>query len=358
MNTTIEKNDNRWFLEPCKSIDDDWLENGQNHQNNLTKPQGALGRLEEVAISFCAFQKTLNPSLDKITVRVYAGDHGVCAQNISAFPQAVTAQMVDNFCQGGAAISVLSNSLEKGGASVDFAVVNMGTANTPSSEKVTTSFFVQEGTNDFSQQEAMSANECLAALAGGANSIELGSDIFVGGEMGIGNTTSASALLAVLLDLEASVTVGPGTGLDSDGVIHKANIIEKSIALHKPKLTNAFNVLQCLGGFEIAALSGAYIRCAQQGIPVVVDGFISAAAALVAAKLNPGVMPWFIFSHMSAEPGHIHTLDYFNAKPLLDLGMRLGEGSGAATAVSLINTALDLHNNMASFTSAGVSESN
>ncbi|MFL0809190.1 MAG: nicotinate-nucleotide--dimethylbenzimidazole phosphoribosyltransferase [Agarilytica sp.] len=339
-----------WFLSPCKTPDQGWLEKARHHQNNLTKPQGSLGKLEELAISFCAYQQTLRPEINNICVRVFAGDHGVCAQNISAFPQSVTAQMVDNFRHGGAAISVLSREL-----GADFSVINMGVVNTPTSDNAVTEDFIRAGTHDFTERAAMDLDECYKALDSGRKHVRNDADLFIGGEMGIGNTTSASAILALLLELEPKNTVGPGTGLAREAIEHKCAVIERSIQRHSAHTKAPLQALQYFGGFEITALAGAYISCGQKGIPVLVDGFISTAAALAAAKINPSITPWFIFSHMSAEPGHIHTLNFFGAKPLLDLNMRLGEGSGAAVAVPLIKTAIALHNNMASFESAGVS---
>lgn len=342
-----------WIYSAVPKPDTAFAELAMKYQNTLTKPPGSLGRLESVAIQFCAWQKTLSPKLDDIQIRVYAGDHGVCEKGVSAFPQIVTTQMVQNFVSGGAAISVLSQYLK-----ADFSVVNMGTANPLLSEEGVVQFPVAAGTKDFSEQEAMNDLECAKALCFGRDSVGTTAlpDLFIGGEMGIGNTTSASAIYAALLNIDAKHSVGPGAGVDAAGIARKVQVIHKALNLHKYALSTPLSILRCLGGFEIAGLIGAYIKSAQQGIPIFVDGFISTAAALIACEINPEVKGWMLFSHQSSEPAHSKALDYLGVQPLLDLGMRLGEGSGAAIAVSVLQSALLLHNNMATFEQAGVSD--
>lgn len=339
----------QWFYASAPSLNSEFLAKGLAYQNTLTKPPGSLGELEKIAAKFCAFQATLKPAIGKICVRVFAGDHGVCAQGVSAFPQVVTTQMIENFVRGGAAISVLSKQLQ-----ADFAAVNMGVANPLISQDGILDYAIAAGTQDFTLAPAMSEDECLRALSAGREVLSP-SDLFIGGEMGIGNTTAASALFSVLLDIPAYQTVGPGTGLDQKGMQKKQSVIERAIARHAEQMNSPLEVLMCLGGFEIAALTGSYIASAQAGTPSLVDGFISTAAALLAEKMNPGVKDWLLFSHRSAEPAHQLAIEYFDAKPLLDLGLRLGEGSGAAISVTLIKSALDLHNGMATFDQAGVS---
>ncbi len=347
----VESNvNNAWYLKPAKKINQAERDRAYAYQNTLTKPPGSLGELENIATRFCAFQNTLSPTIEKACVRVFAGDHGVCAQGVSAFPQVVTTQMIENFVRGGAAISVLSQQL-----GANFSVVNMGVANPLISAEKVIDCAIAKGTNDFSKAPAMSFEQCERALAGGRDAVVL-SDIFIGGEMGIGNTSAATAIYSLLLDVSVADTVGPGTGLDAVGITQKQTVIEKAIALHSDHIDGPLSVLQYFGGFEIAALTGAYIHCAQQGIPILVDGFISTAAALLADKLNLSVRPWLLFSHQSAEPAHKLAMEYFAAKPILDLGMRLGEGSGAAVAVSIVQNALLLHCDMATFDQAGVSE--
>lgn len=339
-----------WVFSPAKDISEKTVQDAVNYQNTLTKPQGSLGNLENFATQFCGYQNTLKPRLETICVRVFAGDHGVCAQGVSAFPQEVTAQMIENFVRGGAAISVLSKALD-----ADFSVVNMGIANPLISAEGVVDSAVGPGTQDFSQQAAMTEAQCIKALHAGKASVTE-ADIFIGGEMGIGNTSAASAIYSVLLDIPVESAVGPGTGLNREGVQHKQKVIEAAISRHGSELTSSLKVLQHLGGFEIGALCGAYIHCAQIGIPVLVDGFISTSAALLAQKINPSIKPWLLYSHQSAEPAHKLAIESLGVTPILNLGMRLGEGSGAAVALPIIQSALLLHSHMATFDQAGVSE--
>jgi nicotinate-nucleotide--dimethylbenzimidazole phosphoribosyltransferase len=353
----------KWIFEAAKPIDYKAVELAKKHQQKLTKPLGSLGCLEILAEKFAGWQSTLHPVLDQIHVGVFAADHGVCQQNISAFPQEVTVQMIANFLEGGAAISVLSKQL---GASLT--VCHLGTvANLPEKYNKHPQLIMNSiaaGTADFSKQEAMTEDQLKKALAAGRELVEQKTStckestplhLFIGGEMGIGNTSSASAIYAAQLDLVAAEVVGPGTGIDQDGLLRKQRVIEAALELHHGHLADSYATLRCLGGFEIAALVGSYIYCAQVGIPVLVDGFICTAAALIAVKLNSSVKDWLLFSHHSAEPAHGLALDALSANVLLDLGLRLGEGSGAALAVPLLQSALALHNNMATFEQAGVS---
>lgn len=329
------------------------------HQSQLTKPPGSLGVLEEVAIQLCAMQGCLQPSLQRVAIRVYAADHGVCEEGVSAFPQAVTVEMIRNFASGGAAISVLADSL-----AADFAVVNMGTANPVSGAERVLLRQVAPGTANFCREAAMTQLQCQQALQEGcaiAEQLEQQHcQLFIGGEMGIGNTTAAAALACALLEQPAENLVGLGTGVDETGRLRKVEVVSRALSLHRSRVCpggelQPLTALQCFGGFEIAALAGTYLRCAQLGVPSLVDGFICSVAALVAVKLNPACRPWLLFSHQSAEQGHIMVLDALRAQPLLQLGMRLGEGSGAATALPLLRLACELHNRMATFADAGVS---
>ncbi|GAA6135129.1 nicotinate-nucleotide--dimethylbenzimidazole phosphoribosyltransferase [Oceaniserpentilla sp. 4NH20-0058] len=343
-----------WYLENAKSIETELEVQAQQYQLTLTKPPGALGQLEHVAIRLAGCQGQLHPELSNIHISVFASDHGVAQQGVSAFPQAVTSEMVKNFAQGGAAITVLAKQLN-----AQFEVVNLGTIFPVDAHDQIVDARIGSGTKDFSQEKAMSQAELQQALLAGQSAAlrakQRESHLFIGGEMGIANTTSASALAAAYLNLPAIELVGPGTGLSADQLPKKAQIIEAAIELHQAN--NPIEILQCLGGFEIVGLVGAYIACAQQGTPVLVDGFISTAAALIAQAINPSIKPWLFYSHQSHEPGHIKLLAALNAQPLLNIGMRLGEGSGAAVVVSLMQSAVALHNEMATFAQAGVSES-
>ena len=314
-----------------------------------------MGRLEAIAIQLAGIQNRLTPVAENISITIFAGDHGVVAEGISAFPQAVTGEMIKNFASGGAAISVLSQSLN-----ADLQIVNVGSiADTETLQGVRNNK-IAKGTANFLQQSAMTATQVQSALQAGKDCIDECAGhkchLWVGGEMGIGNTTSASAIISALLSIDPSQVVGPGTGLDSDGINRKATVIANAIAKHKAALETPLDVLQHLGGFEIVALAGAYIRAAQCGIAAIVDGFICGAAALAAIKINPSIVPYLFFSHRSAEPGHQILLQALSIEPIVDLNLRLGEGSGAATCVPIIQMAVQLHNKMATFANAGVSE--
>ena len=344
-----------WLDVPSTPLNKQTAEQAVARQMQLTKPPGALGSLESLAIRLAGMQGTVTPSVNNVHITVFAADHGVATRGVSAFPQAVTVEMLRNFSRGGAAINVLARSL---GASLS--VINLGTASDPGSLTNVTDRHLGAGTADFVEQAAMSEQQFYDALNAGRQAAERVSlaraDLFIGGEMGIGNTTSAAAIACALLDKEADVLTGPGTGLDNQGVSRKAEIIASALTRHQSAAGDPLAILRCLGGFEIVALTGSYLSCAHTGLPVLVDGFISSVAALAAVAINADVADWLLYSHASAEPGHAHVLKALQAQPVLDLGMRLGEGSGAAVAVPLLRLACELHNGMATFAEAGVSE--
>jgi len=343
-----------WWMQPAMPVNTSMQEAAEARQACLTKPSGALGRLESIAIHLASLQSTEQPRAEQIYISVFAADHGVAAEGVSAFPQAVTAQMLNNFATGGAAINVLAREL-----SASLEVINLGVVGEVNASDIL-QHIIAPSTANFCQAPAMTVEQLEQALNVGRQAAERAqqqqADVFIGGEMGIANTTAAAALACALLELSAETLAGPGTGLDSAGVQHKVAVLERALKLHRSACDSAQDVLQRLGGFEIAALSGAYLHCAQQGLPVLVDGFISSVAALVASRLCPRASDWFLFSHASAEPGHHRVLQALDAEPLLDLGLRLGEGSGAAVAVPLLRTACALHNGMATFAEAGVAE--
>lgn len=344
----------QWLKVPAAMLDEDARRQAEVRQASLTKPPGALGRLETLAVRLASLQGTPRPQVDRIHIAVFAGDHGVAAEGVSAFPQAVTAQMVRNFAQGGAAISVLAREL-----AARLEVVNLGTVAGPGPLKGVLDLHLGAGTANFTREPAMSEAQLARALEAGRESAQRarasGAQLFIGGEMGIANTTSAAALACALLKAPPAALAGPGTGLDAAGVSRKVEVIRRGLARHAAQLSNPAEALRRLGGFEIAALTGALIACAQMGLPVLVDGFISSAAALTAARLCQGVASWLVFAHASSEPGHTHILTALDAQPLLDLGMRLGEGSGAAVAVPLLRLACALHTGMATFAEARLS---
>lgn len=350
-----------WIYNPVAALDSDAVSGAQKRQNQLTKPLGSLGRLEEVVIRLAGMHKTTTPSLDRIHITIFAADHGVAEENVSAYPQAVTVEMIKNFVRGGAAISVLTRQLD-----ATLSVINLGTAYDMADDTKFAAHNLGPGTANFCKTSAMTVEQLQAALDIGrqavTSAVDNGADLFIGGEMGIANTTSATALVCALLKVTPENITGPGTGLDQTGIARKVAAIKKGLALHAETLKQnnpkpAVNALQCLGGFEIAALTGAYLSCAQQGIPALIDGYITGVAALLAEIINPGSSDWFLYSHTSAEPGHTTVLKALNAKPLINMHMRLGEGSGAAVAVPMLRLACSLHNDMATFAEAGVSES-
>ena len=344
-----------WWLTPCKPVDRDMQAAAAERQQQLTKPAGSLGQLEALAVQLAGLQGRLKPRVDQLWIGIFAGDHGVVAEGVSAYPQAVTGQMLHNFVSGGAAISVLARQL---GAQLD--VVDLGTVTPMLDLAGVRHLQLGAGTANFATGPAMSDAQGLKALQAGRDSVlraqAAGSEVFIGGEMGIGNTASASAVASALLDCPASQLTGPGTGLDAAGVSHKARVIDRALALHAGHLDDPLQTLFRLGGFEIAALVGAYVACAQEGVVAVVDGFICTVAAMVAVRMNPDCREWLIFSHRGAEQGHRHVLESLEAEPLLDLGLRLGEGSGAALAVPLMRLACDLHGQMATFAEAAVAD--
>ena len=345
---------NDWTTQPCQPLDRQARDAALARQNTLAKPPGALGRLESLAVTLAAQQGQQQPWIEHLQISVFAADHGIADMGVSAFPQVVTLEMIKNFSRGGAAICVLAEALN-----ARLEVVNLGTAidnDTPLASVIDTP--IAAGTANFAEQAAMSEPQLSKALEAGRQAVQRavdhGVELFIGGDMGIANTSSATAIACALLDMDAKQLVGPGTGLNAQGVANKAKVISRALSLHgrdhKP-----MEILRLYGGFEIAALAGAYLYCAQQGLTALVDGFIASAAALVAVKHQPAVADWLYYSHISAEPGHQSMMQALGADPLLDLGMRLGEGSGAGVAAHLLQLACRLHAGMATFVEAEVS---
>ncbi|MDB2705459.1 nicotinate-nucleotide--dimethylbenzimidazole phosphoribosyltransferase [Pseudomonadota bacterium] len=344
-----------WLDHPVATINSTSQQAAIEHQQQLTKPAGSLGQLETIAIQLAGLQATAKPSVDNVQITVFAGDHGVVDEGISAFPQAVTAEMVHNFSRGGAAISVLARE-----TATSLSVVNTGTVTELEKLEQVKDKRIAAGTANFMNKPAMTLAQCQQALLIGRDVIEEAKNanmqLFIGGEMGIGNTSSATAIASALLNLAPEKLAGPGTGLNAEGVQHKAHVIKRSLELHQSQLNSPLSVLQHVGGFEIAALVGAYLHCAKLGLPVLIDGFITSVAALVAQKISPESSQWFLFSHQSAEPGHQLILAELKAQPLLNINMRLGEASGAAVVLPLIKLSCALHNSMATFAEAAVSQ--
>lgn len=344
-----------WLKKPVKSVDKTHEQKALARQQQLTKPPGSLGQLENLAVKIASLQASEIPDLTHVHITVYAADHGVMAEGVSAFPQSVTAAMIRNFASGGAAINVLAQELT---AKLD--VINVGTVDTLEDIPGVLDKRIDAGTANFCDGSAMTEQQCQQAILIGRDNVLSdieNTQLYIAGEMGIGNTSTATALASAILKCDPADLVGPGTGLDQQGIQHKLAVIQRALKLHADKLEeDILTLLQTLGGFEIAAMVGAYLSCAKQGIPVLIDGFISTTAALTAEKIQPGCKNWFIYSHQSAEPGHKVVLDALDAKPLLKLDMRLGEGSGAAVAVPLLRQACLLHNGMATFEQANISK--
>lgn len=326
----------------------------QVRQAQLTKPPGALGRLETLAIQLAAMQGRTCPQIERPWISVFAADHGVVEEGVSAFPQAVTAQMVQNFLSGGAAISVLAHHLNAALEVVDVGVA----ADLPQAPGLIDAK-VAHGTANLARQAAMTETQLQQAVQTGVQAAQraqaTGADLFIGGEMGIGNTTAATAVIAALTGTPVSKIVGRGTGVDAAGRTRKAEVIQQALT-RLPQDAEALQVMQEVGGLELAALMGAYLACGEMGLPVVVDGVIASAAALAACRLALDMKHWLLWGHRSQEPAQQAVFAALGVQPLLDLDMRLGEGSGAAMAVPVIQMACRLHSEMATFEEAGVSD--
>jgi nicotinate-nucleotide--dimethylbenzimidazole phosphoribosyltransferase len=324
-------------------------------QQQLTKPPGSLGRLEDLACWFAARMKNPVPAPPRCEIFVFAADHGVAARGVSAFPQSVTGQMVVNFARGGAAINVLA-SLED----CRIEVVDVGVASDEPPPAGVRNERVRAGTRDLASTSAMTADELRAALSVGERcaraAVDRGAQLLIAGEMGIANSTAAACLICTFTGATPELVVGRGTGVDDAGLARKREVVRTALArVAQQGSQEASRMLAELGGLEIAAIAGFYIESARRGVPVMLDGYISTAAALAAAAIEPGVVDWMLASHRSAEVGHRLALERLKLEPLLDLGLRLGEGTGAALTLPIVRAALALHAKMATFGEAGVS---
>jgi nicotinate-nucleotide--dimethylbenzimidazole phosphoribosyltransferase len=301
----------------------------------LTKPAGALGRLEELSAWLATWQGRHPPRIDRPRTCVFAGNHGVAARGVSAYPPAVTAQMVQNFIAGGAAVNQLCKQVD-----ADLRVYEMA---------------LEQPTADFTHSPAMSEDECARAMAYGMMAVEPGIDLLCLGEMGIANTTAAAALCTALFGGDAATWTGPGTGVSGAALANKAKVVAEAVALHRPAMTDPLHVLRHVGGHELAAIAGAVLAARMARIPVVLDGFACTAAAAVIWAIDRRALDHCVAAHVSAEPGHKHLLAKLGKTALLDFGMRLGEGSGATLAIAILKAAIACHTGMATFAEAGVS---
>ncbi|WP_404360155.1 nicotinate-nucleotide--dimethylbenzimidazole phosphoribosyltransferase [Methylotuvimicrobium sp. KM1] len=335
-----------------KPVDSELTDALQAKIDQKTKPLGSLGRLEALALRIGLIQNTLSPTLINPAIVIFAGDHGIAANGVSAYPQSVTAQMVANFLAGGAAISVFAKH-----NGLDLWIVDAGVNAKLSPHSKLIDAKIGKGTRNFLDAPAMTESECTQAIQAGADIVQerhrTGCNCIGFGEMGIGNTSSASLLMHCLTGLPLAQCVGRGTGLNEAQLGHKLSVLNQALAQH-PNIHDPLQVLAIFGGFEIAMMTGAYLKAAERGMLIVVDGFIAGCALLAAAKCHPEVLDYCVFSHVSDEQGHQALLDHFGAQALLDLELRLGEGSGAALAYPLIASAVAMLNEMASFAEAGV----
>lgn len=321
-------------LNAAPGPDPDALQGAIARNGQLTKPPGALGRLEDLAIWYAGWRGTAQPQITAPQVVVFAGNHGVCAQGVSAFPPEVTVQMVANFEHGGAAINQLCAAF---GAKMDVHALSLDTP-----------------TADFTTAPAMTEDEIVSALQTGWTAVDPDADLLITGEMGIGNTTSAAAVAAAVLGGDAADWTGRGTGVDDAGLQRKTDVVARGLARHATD--DPLEALRCLGGRELAAMAGAIAAARHHRIPVILDGFICCAAAAVLAKTTPGALDHTVAGHLSAEGAHQKLLDVLGKEPLLRLGLRLGEGSGAALAIGVLKGAIACHSGMATFAEAGVSD--
>ena len=323
------------LFENLPSVDPDAQDAASSREGNLTKPAGSLGRLEDLSAWCAAWQGRHPATLDNIRIIVFAGNHGITAQGVSAFPPEVTVQMVANFAAGGAAINQLAAVQD---ARLDVIPLDLDTP-----------------TADFTKAPAMTEAECAAAFTAGYEAVEDAPDVLVVGEMGIGNTTTAAALACALFGGDPTDWTGPGTGVDAAGVALKVRAVAAAMELHGPVLDDPLRALRCVGGRELAAMAGAVLAARHQRVPVILDGFVTTAAVSVLEKTVPGALDHCVAGHVSGEPGHRRLLERLGKEPLLDIGMRLGEASGAAVALGILRCALAAHNGMATFAEAAVS---
>ena len=329
----------------------------QAHLDDLTKPQGSLGRLEELAMRYCQIQGTHQPRLGGKRICCFAGDHGVAAEGVSAFPKEVTPQMVYNMLAGGAAINVLTRHVN-----AELVVVDMGVASPLENAPGLCRRKIRGGTDNIAAGPAMTRAEAEAALTAGIDLAEAaageGVTLLGTGDMGIANTTPATALLAAYLGCPVEDITGRGTGIDDQRLAHKIAVIKQALSANRSRLSDPIETLAALGGFEIAAIAGLALGGAANRVPVVVDGFISTAGAVAACAICPNAREYLIFSHLSLERGHRVIMQALKARPVLDLDMRLGEGTGAALAMSIVEAAVKIYSEMATFSGAGVSQKN
>lgn len=340
-------------LSEIRPVDPSWIVAARRRQAELTKPPGSLGRLEEIANRCVAVRESFAPFGNQSRIVLFAADHGVCAEGVSAYPQEVTAQMVLNFLKGGAAINAFSRV-----GNIDLTVVDIGVAPTLPLAAGLVSRRVAPGTRNFCEETAMTQEQMVTALEVGIEmareTAESDYDLLGFGEMGIGNTTSASAIAAALSNLPVEEVLGPGAGADEARIARKKSAVTRSLSRHAQQMNTPLGILKAVGGLEIAGMCGLCLGAAARRLPAIMDGFIATAAAALAVRLCPAVQDYLFASHLSFERGHRPLLALIGHEPLLDLQMRLGEGTGAALAITIVRTAVDALTRMATFATAGV----
>ncbi|HIE29776.1 TPA: nicotinate-nucleotide--dimethylbenzimidazole phosphoribosyltransferase [Candidatus Poribacteria bacterium] len=343
-------------IKQIKPINLDLLDEAQRRLDNLTKPVGSLGRLEEIARQVVAITEKRNPTFLGKTIITMAGDHGVAAEGVSAYPQEVTPQMVYNFLRGGAAINVLARHV---GAKV--VVVDMGVATELEPHPDLISKKIDFGTKNIAQGAAMSRKQAIQGIEAGIEvaqaEIQKGMDILGTGDMGIANTTPSSAIVAAITGMSVAKVTGRGTGIDDGTLSHKIQVIQRALEVNAPNRDDPIDVLAKIGGYEIGGIAGAILGTTAARVPVVIDGFISTAGALIATEICPTVKQYLFSAHNSVEIGHKVMLEFLGLTPIVDLNLRLGEGTGAALGIGIIEAAVKILNEMASFEEAGVSQS-
>jgi len=342
-------------LATIQGLKKEFFARAQERLDQLTKPRGSLGHLEEIARRYVAMVENVRPRIREKIIYTFAGDHGVTAEGVSAYPKEVTSQMVYNFLRQGAAINVLA-----GHAGAKVVVVDIGVDHSFDLQEGLVLRKVARGTGNIARGPAMSREQALQAIFVGLEMADHAkdrkADLVGTGEMGIGNTTPSSAILSAITGLPVNQVTHRGAGIDDVGLVRKVKIVEQALTINSPDPKDPLDVLSKVGGFEIAGIAGLIIGCAGHRIPVVVDGFISTAGAMIAVALNPRVREYLFASHKSVEVGHQFMWEYIGQKPILDLSLRLGEGTGAALAMSLIEASVKTLSEMATFAEAGVSE--
>lgn len=338
-----------------KPLDERAMVEARRRQDNLTKPRGSLGQLESLSIQIAGIRGDSRPRIVHKVIFTLAGDHGVTQEGVSAYPSEVTPQMVYNFLRGGAGINILAKH-----TGTRVVVADLGVATVLERHPNLKDKKVAMGTKNMAKGPAMSREEAIRSIECGIELVEdeltRGIDILGTGDMGIGNTTPSSAITAVITGADVATVTGRGTGLNDEGLMQKVRIIQKAIEINRPDPKDPIDVLSKVGGFEIGGIAGVILAGAKYRIPVLIDGFISGAAALIATGLSPLIKPYLIASHLSAEKGHRIILEYLGLKPLLNLDLRLGEGTGAALGIFLVEASVKILNEMSTFAEAGVSE--